>query len=268
VDIRNKLNAIYSLEQLSAGNTVIHRIHPMCKLIAAFVFIITVLSFGRHDLGRLIPFIFYPVILMSLSETPYVLLLKRVLIAIPFCLFVGISNVALEQGTAFSLGSINVSFGVLSFCVILYRACLCVMAVVLLAAVTPFAELTAQLRRLKIPDIFILVFEMTYRYIGVLFTEAASMRMAYFLRGAGSGGVDIRHAGNFIGCLLLRSFDRAERIYSAMNCRGYMMREMNPEKKKICIKDLMYCASICSLCLLFRFIDTGAWLAAIAGRVL
>jgi len=268
LDIRNKISAIYSLEQLSAGNTVVHRLHPMSKLIVTFVFIATVISFGRHDFGRLVPFIFYPTILMALSETPYTMLLKRVLIAIPFCLFIGISNLILEQDTAFKIGTIDVSFGVLSFSVILYRVYLCVMAVLLLVAVTPFIELTAQLRRLKIPNIFTLMFEMTYRYIGVLLAEAVSMRMAYVLRGAKAKGVDIRHAGSFIGCLLLRSFARAERIYSAMKCRGYMIKNTTLARKKFCITDITYCALICVLCLLFRFVDVGNWITTLVEKIL
>jgi len=263
LDIRNKISAIYSLEQLSAGNTVIHRLHPMSKLIATFVFIVTVVSFGRYEFGRLVPFIFFPTILMALSETPYIMLLKRVLIAIPFCLFIGISNLLLEQETAFVIGNTNISFGALSFGVILFRTYLCIMAVLLLAAVTPFNELALQLRRLKIPAVFVLMLEMTYRYIGVLFAEAASMRLAYILRSSGAKGVDIRHAGSFIGCLLLRSFARAERVFSAMKCRGYMIKTTGARRFKLRITDIFYCVLICFFCLLFRFIDAGGKLTVL-----
>ncbi|MCL2481598.1 MAG: cobalt ECF transporter T component CbiQ [Spirochaetaceae bacterium] len=268
MDIRNKISAIYSLEQLSIGNTIIHSLHPLVKLITTFVFIITVISFDRHDFVRLVPFIFYPTILISLSEIPYSMLLKRVLIALPFCLFIGISNLVFEQESAFKIGNITVSFGVLSFVVILYRAYLCVMALLLLAGVTRFTELTAQLQRVKIPHIFIIMFEMTYRYIAVLFSEAASMRMAYVLRSPGARGVEIRHAGTFIGNLLLRSFDRAERIHSAMKCRGYMIKKITLNNKKLRMTDTIYCALICSFCLLFRFVDVANWITSLVERVL
>ena len=255
MDIRNKISEIYSLEQLSAGKSVLHSLHPGAKLIFSFVFIITVISFGRHDFGRLVPYIFYPAVLIPLSGTPYALLFKRFVLAAPFCLFMGISAVLLEKETAFSAGNISVSFGILSLSVIIYRTWLCVMAVLLLAAVTPLSELSAQLRRLGMPDIFITMFEMTYRYLGVLFTEAASMRTAYALRSAGTKGVDIRHAGTFIGCLLLRSFDRAERIYAAMKCRGYGLHCEVRKTKTFRMRDALFCAVVCSLCLLFRFVD-------------
>ena len=31
----------------------------------------------------------------------------------------------------------------------------------------------------------------------------------------------MKHMGPFVGQLLLRSFDRADRVYAAMKCRGY-----------------------------------------------
>ena len=257
MDIRNKISVIYSLEQLSSGNSVIHSLHPMSKLLFTFVFIITVISFDRYDIYRFIPFILYLAIIIALSKTPFLMLLKRVLIVIPFCLFIGITNLVFEQNIAFTIGNLNITFGFLSFCVILFRAFLCVMAVLLLTAITPFTELTTQLLKLKMPKVFILMFEMTYRYIGVLFAEASSMHNAYLLRGAGKKAVEIRDAGSFIGSLLFRSFDRADRIYSAMKCRGYMLKNIIILENKFKMKDAVYCISIFLFCLLFRFIDIG-----------
>ena len=257
MSIRNKISAIYSLEQLSAEDTVIHRLHPLSKLLCTFILIITVISFNRHDFNRLIPYMFYPMVLIPLSQVPFRLVFKRVLIVLPFCLFIGISNILTERDIAFTLGNINISYGMLSFFVIIFRACLCVTALILLAVSTPFSDLTSQLRKLRIPEIFIIIFEMTYRYIGVLFTETSSLQTAYALRSAGKKGVLVRNAGTFIGSLLLRSFDRAERIYAAMQCRGYSLGKENQRKRKLQKADIFYCTLVGSLCLFFRFFDAG-----------
>jgi len=257
VDVKNKISAIYSLEQLSADDTVIHRLHPLSKILCSFVFIITVISFDRFDFSRLIPFVFYPAILIPLSQTPFKMVFKRLLIVLPFCLFIGISNIIIERDIAFTLGNIYISYGMLSFFSIIFRACLCVTAVILLMASTSFSDLTLQLRKLHIPEIFIIIFEMTYRYIGVLFTETASLQTAYSLRSAGKKGIVIRHAGSFIGSLLLRSFERAERIYAAMQCRGYALGKENKVKRKLQKKDVFYCIIVSSLVLFFRFFDIG-----------
>lgn len=198
-----------------------HRRHPAVKLLATFAFIVIVVSFDRTELGRLIPFVFYPVILMAVSETPWPLVLRRVVLALPFALLAGISNILFDREIALSIAGIAVSTGVVSFFSILFRTFLCVTAVLILVAVTPFSQLTGQLRRMHVPDIFVTLFEMIYRYIGVLLEEASSMYTAYMLRSTEHKGLQMRHMGSFVGQLLIRSFDRAERIYGAMKCRGY-----------------------------------------------
>jgi len=274
--MKNKIYALYALEQLSAGNTCVHRLHSLVKLLASAVFLITVVSFNRYSPGRLIPFILYPALMMALSETPYSMLLKRFLIALPFCLFAGVSNVIFDRATAFTVGGIIVSYGVISLVVILLKTYLCVMAVLILVSVTPFSELTGALRRLRVPGIFITMFEMTYRYIGVLLNEAYTMGAAYSLRSPGKSpakkGIEMRDMGSFAGQLLVRSFDRADRIYNAMKCRGYTagyaLQEMPQNSEKLKLNDVFFFVTVSLLCVTLRFFDINILFTGILGRFL
>jgi len=256
---------LYALEQLSNGDTCVHRLHPTVKLLTTMIFIITVASFDRYALGRLVPYIFYPTLLMALSETPYSMLLKRFFIALPFCLFAGIANIIFDRTTAFEIGAISISYGTVSLFVILFKMYLCVMAVLLLVSVTPLAEITAAMRRLKIPGVFVSVFEMTYRYIGVLFAEAHTMRTAYVLRSAGGKGIAMRDMGGFAGQLLLRSIDRADRVYNAMKCRGYATHTIRQNGKPIKWQDIVFCAIVSILFITLRVININALFASFAG---
>lgn len=229
------------------------------------MFIITVVSFNRYDFGGLIPYIFYPMIIAALSETPHSMLMKRCAVALPFCMFIGLSNALMERTAALTVGGVVISYGLISFGVIVYRAYLCVTAILLLVSVTAFTDLTAQLRRMRLPLQFVILLEMVYRYIGVLIGEAASMRVSYSLRNPTVKGVDIRHAGSFIGCLLLRSFDRAERIYAAMKCRGYPSTTQKAHGRPWLGADILFCVAICSLCILFRFIRIDAIASLVVG---
>ena len=103
-------------------------------------------------------------------------------------------------------------------------------AALLLVAVTPFTQLTGQLRRMHVPEIFVTLFEMIYRYIGVLLEEASSMYTAYMLRSTEYKGLQMRHMGSFVGQMLIRSFDRADRVFAAMKCRGYPFRTPEPAR--------------------------------------
>lgn len=259
------IRELYALEQLSAGKSCIHNLHPTVKLLTTMVFIITVASFDRYALGRLIPYIFYPALLMALSETPYSMLLKRVLIALPFCLFAGITNIIFDRATAFTLCSVTVSYGTVSLFVILFKMYLCVMAVLLLVSVTPLTEITDAMRRLKVPGIFVTMFEMTYRYISVLFAEAYTMHTAYILRSGGKNGngIAMRDMGGFAGQLLLRSVDRANRVYNAMMCRGYAISAVRRNGKAVKRKDISFCAIVSILCITLRVINIKDFFAKI-----
>jgi cobalt/nickel transport system permease protein len=259
------IQELYALERLSSGNSYIHRLNPIVKLLATMIFIITVVSFDRYAFGRLMPYIFYPTLLMALSGTPYSMLLKRFLIALPFCFFAGLTNIIFDKSPAFAIGNITVSYGTVSFFSILFRTYLCVMAVLLLISITPFSEITNSMHRLRIPGIFIVMFEMTYRYIGVLFAEAYSMYIAYSLRNSGQKGIAMNDMGSFAGHLLLRSFNRADCVYNAMKCRGYTLGASPRSERKIERKDLIFCIVTCLLCITFRVIDINALFAGILG---
>jgi len=249
------VHELYALEQRSNGKSRVHKLHSTAKLLITLIFIITVASFDRYALGRLIPYIFYPTLMTALSETPYSMFLKRFLIALPFCLFAGITNIIFDRATAFTVGTVTISYGVMSLFTLLFKTYLCVMSVLLLVSTTPFFEITGAMRRVKIPAVFVAVFEMTYRYIGVLFAEVYSMRTAYALRSAGKKGIKIKDMGGFVGQLLLRSVDRADRVYNAMKCRGYALQPTRQNDGKIKWQDMTFCVAVCILCVTFRIVD-------------
>jgi len=257
----NKIHELYALEQLAAGGSSIHKLHPLAKLLTSVVFIVTVVSFNRYALGRLIPYIFYPMLLMALSETPYSMLFKRFLVALPFCLFAGISNLFFDRTIAFTVGGIMVSYGLVSLITILFKTYLCVMAVLILVSVTPFSALTGEMRRLRIPGIFITMFEMTYRYIGVLLIQAYSMNIAYSLRCSNKRRIEMKDMGSFAGQLLLRSFDRADRVYNAMKCRGYALQNISRNSRRLALSDVVFFAGISLLYVTFRLVDVNSLLS-------
>ncbi|MBC9783032.1 cobalt ECF transporter T component CbiQ [Heliobacterium chlorum] len=82
------------------------------------------------------------------------------------------------------------------------------------------------LRRLRIPALFIQLAELILRYVEVFRDEARRMSRARKARGYEEKGgilnprVRAVYAG-FLGTLMLRAMDRAERVYLAMLARGY-----------------------------------------------
>ncbi len=85
----------------------------------------------------------------------------------------------------------------------------------------PFVELQGVLRRLGIPEVFIASLAFMHRYVVVLWEELQRLKTA---RRARSGRSTLYRtwitSAQLIGELLIRAWDRAERVHRAMLARG------------------------------------------------
>ncbi|HHM05714.1 MAG TPA: cobalt ECF transporter T component CbiQ [Gammaproteobacteria bacterium] len=79
------------------------------------------------------------------------------------------------------------------------------------------------LQRLKCPPVLVQIVLFTYRYIFVFLAEMKRMDTAMRARGfvKRTDGRTLSVLGHFVGTLLVRSFERTERIYKAMLSKGY-----------------------------------------------
>ncbi len=215
------IHTLTTLEDLANGNTPVHRLNPFIKFIITGIYLVLVISFAPNQVSGLIPYVFYPILMMAFGEIPAKPLIGRLLAALPFSLFAGLSNVIFNRTEVFQYGSLVITEGMISFLSILIKTTLTVMAVLILIATTSMKDLIYVMVRLHCPSIFVLQITMTFRYLEVLLEEASVMYHAYLLRAPKEKGIRLAHTGPFLGQLLLRSFDRAERIYHAMRCRGF-----------------------------------------------
>lgn len=253
--LTDSLNKINSMEELAEGRTMVHRIHPMPKMITTIFFLVVVISIDKYNVSGLMPYFFYPILMMALGEIPYRPVFSRLLIALPFAFFAGLSNPFLDRETALVLAGIPISWGLLSFASILIKTVLTVMAVLILIATTPMDRLAHELIRLRIPKIFVMQIMLTYRYLGLLIAEAGNMTTAYHLRSSRQKGIRLEHAGTFMGQLLLRSFDRAEKVYVAMKLRGFNGEYHFALSEKMKTGDFLYGLILCVLFLLMRWMN-------------
>ncbi len=217
------LSAIYGirrLDEFSRMDSPIHRIHPLAKLITTIFYIGIVVSYGKYDIAGLLVCFGYPVLLFALSDVPVLPLLKKLLPVLPFVIGIGVLNPFFDTQTIEFAGW-PFSRGWLTFFSLALKTGLTVTGSLLLLATTGMDRISHALRLLRIPKLLVLQLLLTYRYITVLTDEVARMTTAYSLRAPGSRGIAFRAWGSFAGQLLLRTFDRAQRIYQAMTLRGF-----------------------------------------------
>jgi cobalt/nickel transport system permease protein len=94
---------------------------------------------------------------------------------------------------------------------------------VLLVVTTPWADVLKSLRALKVPQVFVLVLSMTYRYIFLFLHTANGILLARKSRVVGrtSGGEQRRWITGTMGNLMSRAFKMSNDVYAAMLSRGF-----------------------------------------------
>ena len=240
----NIMNSLYNmriLDDLARKETAIHKIHPLMKLLTTVSYLTVVVSFGKYDIGGLLPLLIYPSMVFALAEIPVKPILMRILLVSPFIIGLGILNPFFDH-QVFLLGGIEISRGWVTFLSLLIKSGLTVTAALLLIATTGMDRLAGALRMLKIPRVFVLQLLLTYRYISVLMEEVARTLRAYSLRAPGQKGVHRSAWGSLAGQLILRTIDRAQRIYEAMCLRGFTGEYYTGGFKEIRVWDLAYLA--------------------------
>jgi cobalt/nickel transport system permease protein len=134
--------------------------------------------------------------------------LKRLLLAAPFLLSLGLLGLFQPQGGAL-------------FLAVLVKSTVSLLAVQLLLQTTPAAELLRTLRRARVPEILCSTILLLQRYWFLLADEAARMRRARAGRTLRAGRLELwRAQGNALGLLFVRTVSRAERVQTAMRARG------------------------------------------------
>ena len=261
-NISDSMSTINSLEEMADGETIIHQFHPMVKLVITLLYIVLVVSFDPYNITGLVFFAFYPVIMMALAEIPYKPLLTRLLVALPFAFFAGVSNIIFDRDLLFLIGTVPVTTGVISFFSIMIKTVFTVMAVLILIATTSLPQISYQLLSIKVPKLIVEQIMLTYRYISVLMQEVSNMYTAYMLRSPGAKGIKMKDMGIFVGQLLLKSFDRAENIYFAMKCRGYDGHYVYAKPDRMKSADWLFLLLTAGLLLLMRFFNLSQFIGS------
>ena len=250
------------LDTMAGLDSPIHRLDPRLKVLTTLIFIVYVVSFGRYEVVRLLPFFLFPVILVALANLPPGYLLWKLVIVSPFVLCIGIFNPILDREILLQLGPVGVSGGWLSLLSIILRFTLTVGAALLLIATTGLPAICMALEKLGMPRIFVVQLLMLYRYIFVLIEESIRMIRAYTLRSFSYRKLRYEIFKQLLGNLLLRTLNRAQRIHMAMLSRAFTGEVILVREFSFGGRELFYLATATAVLTLFRFYD----IAEILGR--
>ncbi|MCB2295060.1 energy-coupling factor transporter transmembrane protein EcfT [Clostridium algoriphilum] len=104
---------------------------------------------------------------------------------------------------------------------ILIKTIITVTVVNITSSITRWNDITKTLKLLFIPDIFILVLDITIKYIVIFGEFSLNMLYALRLRSVGKNKNKNTSISGIIGTVFIKSKEMAEEMYGAMECRGF-----------------------------------------------
>jgi len=198
------------LDKYARQDGLLQRLSPEVKIFSTLIIIIAVVSLPPSKGLFTLSYILITALII-VSNIPPTVIVKRMLLVIPFTLLVVLSIIATDH-----------TKGVHFLIVLLSRSIISISTVILLTATTQFPSLLKGLQQFGTPKVIIMVLSFLYRYIFLLQEELMRISRARKSRTIKNSVLqNIRHAGTIIGELFIRSFERSERVYVAMLARGF-----------------------------------------------
>jgi cobalt/nickel transport system permease protein len=211
---------------LTYGKSMIHALDPRVKIIAVAAFSILIAVCSR--LSALVPGIFLSILLLLLSSLRLRRVLVRVGLANGFILFLWFFlPFSFDGERAFTIGPLTATEEGLRYAVMItLRSNIILLALICLMSTTSIFTIGRALRQLLVPAKLIQLFFFTFRYLHVMQTEYQRLINAMKIRGfqPRTSMHTYRTYAYLFGMLLVRSYDRSERIRNAMLLRGFRGR--------------------------------------------
>jgi cobalt/nickel transport system permease protein len=227
-DLTGAIERAVFTEELARKDAWLQKIDPRAKLVMFLVMVLT--ASLSHTLVILIALYLVTLLAAYASRLPFDFFVRRVWIGVP--LFAGLvimPSIFLTKGpllfeiTAGPLHLGPTLPGLMGATIFVARVGVSVSLAVLLVLTTPWADLLKSLQALRVPQVFILLLSMTYRYIFLFLHTANGMLAARKSRTVGhtSGNEHRSWISGSIAALMHRSFKMSNDVYAAMAARGF-----------------------------------------------
>ncbi len=234
---------------MKCTDSLLERLDPRSKIISFLAIIFCMIS---TPITRLKDFGLYFLVILTMafvSRIKPAQLFKRGVVLIPFVLFIAMFVPFLKEGhvlwsVKIYAWTFSVTYeGVWTFLNIVVKSSLSILLIVIASSTTTFSDFLKGLDLLRIPQLLIMLMSFMYRYIFVLLDEAKRLMRARSLRYFGHRYKEqFRVIGYMIGVLFIRTFERAERVYSAMIIRGFSGKTISVNYLKLSRLDFLFMA--------------------------
>jgi cobalt/nickel transport system permease protein len=204
------------------GHTPFHRLAPHAKLVAQFLFVFIVVATPRQAFWAFGAYAVLLAALIRVAGVPFPFVAKRLVFELPFVAFAFLLPF-LGGGERMDVWGLSLSReGLWGAWNILAKATLGLGASILIAATTTMPEFLRGFERLRLPRVFTSTASFMVRYFDVIADEMRRMKVAREARGYDPKWAwQARAFAASAGTMFIRAYERGERVYLAMQSRGY-----------------------------------------------
>jgi cobalt ECF transporter T component CbiQ len=247
-DISNTLEQSLFAEEIARRRGLLQSLDPRVKVVSILLLLIAV-SLSR-SLAVIAGLYLVTLVLAWLSSVPMSFFVKRVWLFMPF--FTGIIAIPaffLTPGPALvqlPWGWVITRTGALTALFLLLRVSTSVSLTVLLVLTTPWNSVLKALGVLHVPDVFVLILGMTFRYIYLLLHTTNDMLLSRKSRIVGqlNGADERRLIAASAGTLLSKSLHLSGEVYLAMQSRGFRDYPRTMDTFKMHTRDWLWGAAM------------------------
>lgn len=210
------------LDRYAGIDSPFSRWDPRWKLLAAAVLIGFVISLRTLGCAAMACALAVNAVLLARLPLVDVLLRLRAVLVLIAAVFIVLSFTG--QGPRISVAGVELSLSGLGVaCLVALKTLTVAMLALVATSTSPTQRTMAALRGLHVPDGLVQVLHLTYRYVFLLQAESRAIRTAMVARGFRfrPEPASLGLVGTCVGMLLIRSLERADRVYLAMQARGF-----------------------------------------------
>ena len=252
--IEDAIYQVHYIDNNSNNNNILNKIHPLVKLIISVIYILFLTSINKYNLTITLSMSIYLIIVSIMGDLSIKNCIKRLKIVLFLLIIIGIANPILDRQIVTSIGIIPITTGMISALTLILKGIFAIISSYFLIVTTGVENICYALKKLHIPNILITIFMLIYRYIIVFLKEVQKIWIAYSLRAPKQKGIHFKAWGSMIGSLMIRSIDKAEVIYQAMELRGFSPDNFFMKNQKIDKTSIIYFMAGLLLLLIIRFI--------------
>lgn len=211
------------IEEISSNDSIIYCLDPRVKIVIAILFSVMVAVSDRFLV--LISALILNLFIVITARVPIREVFKRLIPVNTLLIFLWLFLPFTFAGEhLFSIGSLTgTREGVLFAFRITIKSNAIMLMLISLIASTPIFTIGHAMHQLGMPKKLVHLFFFTYRYLHVIHKEYIRLLSSMKIRGF-KPKTDLhtyKSYAHLVGMLLVRGFDRSQRVYNAMICRGF-----------------------------------------------